>query len=182
MRKIFYNSVINPININNHSMNLLEIQFRDLIIDASRYLIENACPDIIYYFNINENKVYHRFISWCYENNEYTDWRLGISLIKYLNEIKVPVEIKIKEELALLSCSQWSYMNKSEKIIILILYGEIRDKLFGSQKSTKADQFREVFYINVDKSDYLIDNGEFFFWELNEDDDVPKLMESKNER
>ncbi|MDC9580268.1 hypothetical protein PSI15_01535 [Xenorhabdus sp. PR6a] len=179
MNEIFYKSIIHP-NGNNF-MSLLEIQYRDLIIDASRSLIKSVFPDIISHFNINDNHIYYGFISWCYKNNEPTDWRIGISLIKYLNINYISVEIKIKEELLFLSCSQWTYMNKSRNITILILYGELNDKLFGAQKSTLADQFREVFYIEVDKNNYPIDSHSFFFWELSEDDDIPKLMENKNE-
>ncbi|OTA21662.1 hypothetical protein Xbed_00412 [Xenorhabdus beddingii] len=180
MREIFYKSVIHPAN--SHSMSSLEIQFRDLIIDASRYLIKSVSPDIIHHFNIDDNNTYYKFVSWCYKHHEHTDWRIGLSLIKYFNKTNVPVGIKIKEELLFLSCSQWTYMNKSKKITILILYGEINNKLFGAKKSTQADQFREVFYIEIDKNNYPIGNHDFLLWELQEDDDIPKCPENKNER
>ncbi|MDC9589660.1 hypothetical protein PSI23_10215 [Xenorhabdus sp. XENO-10] len=102
MREIFYKSVINPAK--KYSMSLLEIQYRDLVIDASRYLIKSASPNIIHSLKIDDNNFYYEFISWCYENDEHTDWRIGVSLVKYLNKINLSVGTKIKEELLFLSC------------------------------------------------------------------------------
>ncbi|MDX7989891.1 hypothetical protein [Xenorhabdus littoralis] len=173
MRNIFYKSIINPSA--DYPLTTLEKQFKELIIDASRSLIKMGSPEISSHFNINDNYVYNKFISWCHDNNEYTDWRLGISLIKYFHNMMLATKIKIIEELILLSCSQWTYMNKSKKTTIVIIYGGINEKLFCAEKSTQADKFREIFYIKIDKDNYPVEKNDFFFWELEDDDDIPKL-------
>ncbi|MDC9589659.1 hypothetical protein PSI23_10210 [Xenorhabdus sp. XENO-10] len=55
----------------------------------------------------------------------------------------------------------------------------MKNKLFCAKKSTQADQFREVFYIEIDECDYIIGQHYFFFFELDEEDEIQKQLGNK---
>jgi len=155
-------------------LSLREKNYNSLILDASRSLILSGCRNLSTYFDIHSNTNYYEFISWCYETSTPTGWELSTSLIKFLDYKNIKLPNTLAEELLLLCCSQWTYMDKSEKSTIIIAYGGLKKKLFGASKSNRANSFREVFYVSSDFGlSHVANSKKIMYWVLDTNSENP---------
>jgi len=149
-------------------------QYNSLILDASRSLLLSGCKSLPKSFDITSNRNYFDFISWCYETSTPTGWELAASLIKFLDYRNIKVTNTLAKELLLLSCSQWTYSDKSAKVAIVVAYGRVEEKLFGAIKSRRAESSREVFYIISNHGlPYVGDSKNIMYWVLDTDSVLP---------
>ena len=78
------------------------------------------------------------------------------------------------EELIFLSCSQWTYSDKSSKLTIIAAHGQLKGKLFGANKSINAEEVRQVFYMDDDFGDNHLNNNKLtIYWLLDNDSSYP---------
>lgn len=172
------NSVVAPF-FSEH-LNHKEALYSSLIIDASSNQILSGCP------SLKENKVlcsdhlYAGFVNWCYVNHKKMDWRLSLSFYDYLVDSNELVTEEAHKELIFLACSQWTYNDKSANQTFVLCHTSLPSCVFGSNKSLRAENFREVFYFETNQLDAFLRTSQrqqaFMYWILENDNDFPTSL------
>ena len=168
-------SIVAPLS--SEQLNHKEALYCSLIIDASSNLILSGCPSLKENKILSSDRLYTQFVNWCYVNNKKMDWRLSLSFYDYLIDSNEPVNEEIHKELIFLACSQWTYTDKSANQTFVLCHTSFPSCVFGSNKSLRAEKFREVFYLETHRLDELLRASRrqqsYMYWILANDDDFP---------
>lgn len=169
------NSIVAPLS--SEQLNYKEALYSSLIIDASSNLILSGCPSLKANKILRSDDLYAAFVNWCFVNNKKMDWRLPLSFYDYLIESNEPVTEETHKELIFLACSQWTYTDKSANQTFVLCHTSLPSCVFGSNKSLRAEKFREVFYLKTQQLDDFLYASQhqqsYMYWILANDNDFP---------